>query len=96
MLILLSDIDGYYTKDPRVYSDATMRKIVNSIDKSELEATDTPNHSFATGGIVTKLKAGDFLLKRDKEMFMASGFDLKDIRSYLLNNIQLGGTLFRN
>ncbi len=95
MLILLSDIDGYYTKDPRAYSDATMRKIVNSIDESELEAIDTPNHSFATGGIVTKLKAGDFLLKRDKKMFMASGFDLTDIRSYLLDNIQLGGTLFR-
>lgn len=94
MLVLLSDIDGYYTKDPRVYSDATMRKVVDSIDESELLATDTPNHSFATGGIVTKLKAGDFLLKRDKEMFMASGFDLTDIRSYLLNNRQIGGTLF--
>ncbi len=94
MLVILSDIDGYYDKDPREYDDAKMRRLVERIEKEELNATHTPNNSFATGGIVTKLKAADFLLKRDKEMFMSSGFDLKDIRSFLLDKKQLGGTLF--
>jgi len=96
MLIILSDIDGYYDKDPRVFKDAKIRKIVNEINEDELNVPHTPNHSFATGGIVTKLKAADFLLKRGKKMFMASGFDLSDVKSFLLYNKQIGGTIFKN
>lgn len=95
MLVILSDIDGYYTKDPRKYDDATIRSVVSEIEQSDLDSAETPNHAFATGGIVTKLKAADFLLKRHKQMFLASGFDLSDIRSYLLEENHQGGTLFR-
>jgi glutamate 5-kinase len=44
---------------------------------------------------VTKLKAADFLLKRNGAMFLASGFDLGDIRSFLMNDTYTGGTLFK-
>jgi len=27
-------------------------------------------------------------------MFLASGFDLKDVRSFMLNSLHIGGTLF--
>jgi len=94
MLVILSDIDAFYDDDPRKNSDAKRRKVINSIKRSELEAEFTPNESFATGGIVTKLKAADFLLKRDKKMFLASGFDLKDAKSFLLDGIHKGGSLF--
>jgi glutamate 5-kinase len=94
MLVILSDIDGYYTKDPRKYSDAALRSVVHSIEPSDLESAETPNHAFATGGIVTKLKSADFLLKRNREMFLASGFDLSDIESFLLYNSHQGGTHF--
>jgi len=95
MLVILSDIDGYYTKDPRTHSDARMRSEVNRIEQAELDTPFTPHHAFATGGIVTKLKSADFLLKRKREMFLASGFDLSDIRSFLLDDEHIGGTLFR-
>lgn len=95
MLVILSDIDGYYDKDPRVFKDAVMRKEVESIDENELKMPSTANNTFATGGIVTKLKAAKFLLKYDKEMFMASGFDLSDVRSFLLDDKHLNGTLFK-
>ncbi len=95
MLIILSDIDAYYDKDPRKHEDAKVLKVVSAIEPSELEAVVTPNNSFATGGIVTKLKAADFLLKREKSMFLASGFDLSDVKSFLLENDHKGGTLFR-
>ncbi len=94
MLIILSDIDGYYDKDPRKYSDAKVKKIVNHIDPNELELPKTAGSEFGTGGIVTKLKAADYLLKNGKIMFMASGFDLSDIKSYMLKGIHKGGTLF--
>ena len=95
MLIILSDIDAYYDKDPRTHSDARTRGCVEFISADELASDVTPNHSFATGGIVTKLKAADFLLKRNGSMFLASGFDLRDIRSFLLKDTQIGGTLFQ-
>lgn len=95
ILIILSDIDAYYDKDPHKYEDAKVLKEVSSISEDELNSVVTPNNSFATGGIVTKLKAADFLLKRNKQMFLSSGFDLSDARSFLLDNIHKGGTLFK-
>ena len=96
MLIILSDIDAYYDKDPRKNSDAKMLKIVNKIAKEELEQVATPNDVFATGGIVTKLKAANYLLDSNKDMFLASGFDLSDVKSYMLDSKHIGGTLFTN
>ena len=66
------------------------------IESKELEADHTPNNEFATGGIVTKLESADFLLKRNKEMFLASGFDLSDIYSFLIDKVHRGGTLFKS
>ncbi len=94
LLILLSDIDGYYDKDPHKHADAKMRKVVHAIEASELEVEKSAHFAFATGGIVTKLKAADFLLERKKSMFIASGFDLSDVKSYMLQGVHKGGTLF--
>ena len=94
LLILLSDIDGYYDKDPNKNSDATMRKIVTKIEEAELETDSKTDYEFATGGILTKLKAADYLMKRKIDMFVASGFDLDDIRNYMFKNDHKGGTLF--
>lgn len=95
LLVILSDIDAYYDKDPRAHTDVKVLKTVSFIKPSELEIEVNPNNSFATGGIVTKLKAADFLLKRDKMMFLSSGFDLSDVKSFLLENTHNGGTLFK-
>jgi glutamate 5-kinase len=95
LLVILSDIDAYYDKDPRKHEDAKVLKEVHSISQEELDAEVSANNSFATGGIVTKLKAADFLLKRNKQMFLSSGFDLSDVKSFLLDNVHKGGTLFK-
>ena len=95
LLVILSDIDAFYDKDPNRYEDAKHRAVVTSILQEELNAEHTPNNEFATGGIVTKLQAADFLLKHKREMFLASGFDLSDVRSYLIDKQHIGGTLFK-
>lgn len=96
LLVILSDIDALYDKDPREHDDAVVREVVNTITQEELDAAPTANNEFATGGIVTKLKAADFLLKHNKKMFLATGFGLDDARSFLLDGVQKGGTLFRS
>ena len=95
MLIILSDIDAFYDKDPNRYNDAKRRDIVSTISQEELEAEHTPNNEFATGGIVTKLQSADFMMRHNKEMFLASGFELNDVKSFLLDGKYLGGTLFK-
>ncbi|HIP41205.1 MAG TPA: glutamate 5-kinase [Campylobacterales bacterium] len=95
LLVILSDIDALYDKDPRAFDDAVVRREVSMITAEELDAPTTANNEFATGGIITKLKAAHFLLERNREMFLATGFGLDDAKSFLLDGVQQGGTLFR-
>ena len=94
MLLILSDIDAYYDHDPRTNPDAEILKEVTAISHAELSREATPHGDFATGGIVTKLKAADYMLEHGRSMFLSSGFDLSDAKSFLLENNHTGGTLF--
>jgi glutamate 5-kinase len=94
LLIILSDIDAYYDHDPRHNPDAKVLKVVNSIEQSELEREAVANNVFATGGIVTKLKAANYLLACDIDMFLSSGFDLSNVKSFMLEGNHVGGTFF--
>ncbi|TLD96023.1 glutamate 5-kinase [Helicobacter jaachi] len=94
LLVILSDIDGYFDKNPHQYPDAKILPIVHSISESALQESHTPHSHFATGGIVTKLMAADFLLKRNGMMFLSHGRKLDILRDLLLHGLQRSGTLF--
>lgn len=94
LLVILSDIDGYYDKNPKEHKDAKIFKTLSEIPENVLLEESTPNNPFATGGIVTKLKAADFLLKRGRKMLLCNGFDLSAAESFLLKDEQTLGTLF--
>ena len=96
MLVILTDIDGYYDKNPCQYQDAKLLKKVSQISAQQLNQPCNANNTFATGGIVTKLKAANFLLQKNIPMFLTSGFDLTYIKEYLLYNNHTKGTLFIN
>jgi glutamate 5-kinase len=96
ILVILSDIDGYYSANPNFDKDAKILKVVNSISKESLAEAHTPNSEFATGGIVTKLKAANFLMKNSKKMFLCSGYDLNTAKEFLLDGVQNSGTLFES
>ena len=94
ILIILSDIDGYYDKNPKLYPDAQIRKLVTHLDDEELSQKHSPNNEFATGGIVTKLKAAKYLMDNNKEMFLCNGYNLTTAREFLLTHTYKQGTLF--
>lgn len=94
LLIILSDIRGYYDKNPSEFDDAKLLKEVNKISDEALNVEHTPNNEFATGGIVTKLMAAKFLLDRGGKMFLCSGYELSAIEDYLLHDNHKEGTLF--
>ncbi len=96
ILAILSDVDGLYDSNPHENPEAKMRNIVHYIPAEDLEMTHTPNSEFATGGIVTKLKAANFLLQRNKMMYLSSGFDLTNAYDFLVDGNHKSGTLFKN
>ncbi len=96
LLIILSDIDGYYDSNPSQNPDAKMFKIMHEITDELLTQEEMPTHEFASGGIVTKLKAASYLMSKDKEMFLCSGYDLKSAKEFITKNIYNKGTLFTN
>jgi len=96
ILMILSDIDGYYDSNPSTNPDAKMIKVINEISKEALDEDYTPTNDFATGGIVTKLMAAKYLMNKDKEMFLCSGYNLKSAKEFLIKNTYDKGTLFTN
>ena len=94
ILIILSDIDGYYEENPKLNPNAAIRKIVTKIDDEELEQEHSPNNEFATGGIVTKLKAAKYMMDKNRKMFLCSGYDLSTAREFLFQDSYTKGTLF--
>jgi glutamate 5-kinase len=94
LLVILSDIDGYYDENPNENPNAIILKEIHAIPSEALCAEHTPNNAFATGGIVTKLMAAEFLMKHNRKMFLCSGYNLHTIEKYLLKGIHDSGTLF--
>ncbi len=93
MLFIISDIDAFYDDNPKINPNAKPIKIVKEIKEEWLKQECNPNDEFATGGIVTKLKAAKFLMDRGKSMFLTSGDNLDAIEEFLKGN-HIKGTLF--
>jgi len=72
-LVLLSDIDGLYTADPRKDPSARHLPVVEELT-SEIEAmAGEPPPGYSSGGMVTKLKAARIALAAGCRMAIASG-----------------------
>jgi glutamate 5-kinase len=57
LLILFSDIDGLYDKNPKEFSGAALVEEVRDIDEVRKKISIGAANSFGTGGIATKLEA---------------------------------------
>ena len=73
LLIILSDIDGMYTADPNKNKDAKMIDTIPEINDDIYALAGDSAWHFGTGGMVTKVKAADYLRKRNVSMVIASG-----------------------
>ncbi len=93
LLVMLSDIDAFYDENPKTNKNAKPINIVEEIDDELLEQECNPNDTFATGGIVTKLKAAKFLMDRKIPMYLTNGANLERVQE-LLEGKQTNGTLF--
>lgn len=72
LLIILSDVDGLYNKNPTLHPDAKIVPIVGNVEDVRHMAGDTLS-STGTGGMTTKLKAADICGEAGCNMIIASG-----------------------
>lgn len=93
LLILLSDIDGLFTDDPRSNPDAKFIDIVENMDDHFRNmGKATTGSKVGTGGMATKLTAAEIATAAGTDMVIANGADL-----HVLHKISEGrnyGTLF--
>lgn len=57
LLIILSDVDGFYDKDPSLFPEAKIIEVVDSPEKYFKKVTSKSGSKVGTGGIFTKLQA---------------------------------------
>lgn len=92
-LILLSDIDGLYTSNPRVNSDAKLIPIVEDLtDDVMAMGSGATGSSVGTGGMATKLKAAQIASASGCDMIIINGDDMDNLAAIFENDIR--GTLF--
>lgn len=86
MLILLSDIDGLYTDDPRSQPDARHLPLIKCITPEILAMGGEPNANAAmgSGGMATKLLAAQIAVKAGCHMVITNG-DIQNPLSALSN-----------
>lgn len=75
LLILLSDIDGFYTDDPNKNPDARLIHRITEITPEIFAAAGGKGSSLGTGGMSTKIKAAQYACARGIEMVIANGSD---------------------
>ena len=73
LLILLSDIDGLYTADPRTNPDATLIHKITKLDDSILALAGGSGTNRGTGGMGTKLQAARSCMDCGCDMVIANG-----------------------
>ena len=73
LLILLSDIDGLYTADPRIDANAQLLHRVERLDEQIMNLAGAAGSSQGTGGMVTKLQAAKLCMECGCDMVIANG-----------------------
>ncbi len=73
LLVLLSDIDGLYTADPRKDPAATLIPEVQQITPEILALAGAAGTSLGSGGMATKLKAAQIATDAGIDMVIANG-----------------------
>ena len=93
LLLLLSDIDGLYTDDPRKNPEAVFIETVEQLDEQLMNMGKGSSSDVGTGGMATKLSAARIATSAGADMIIANGEDFHVIHKIIQgSNI---GTLFK-
>ena len=92
LLVMLSDIEGLYSADPRSAPQAAFYHEVRSITPDIIKSAGGAGSNLGTGGMATKLTAAQMCLEHNIDAMIALGEDPEILWSIL--NGERVGTLF--
>ena len=85
-LILLSDVDGLYTQNPKIHKNAKLLKEIKNINK-DIEKIATKSISeHGTGGMKTKIDAAKICQLSGCQMAIANGLVIRPIKKIIDKN----------
>lgn len=73
LLIMLSDIDGFFSANPTTDKNAELFHVIRGIDDQLYQIAGGNGSRFGTGGMRSKLKAAERILAADCQMILANG-----------------------
>ena len=83
LLILLSDIDGLYDKDPNINPDANHLPLIKEVTRKMLNMASQTTSENSKGGMVTKLEAAKIAMNGGCEMIIANGLKKFPISNFI-------------
>ena len=78
-LVLLSDVDGLYTKNPKYFKDSKLIKKVENLSEDLLKIDFKGINEFGSGGMNTKIEAAKICQLSGCEMIIANGLYLNPL-----------------
>lgn len=92
LLINLTDIDGFFNKDPRIHKDASPISVVEKVNKKIMRYASSIPGFLGTGGMAAKIRAAQKVAFAGAPTIIANG-----LKRGILKNIFMGkeeGTIF--
>lgn len=93
LLVLFSDIDGLYTKNPKLYDDAVLINEVDKIDSNILSMVSGITSKVGTGGMETKIDAALISTMAGVNMIICNSKELSSLQE--ISEGKEIGTLFK-
>jgi glutamate 5-kinase len=79
LLVILSDVEGVYDRDPHVFNDAQLIALIDDIKEAKAAINGTSQSVFGTGGIATKVAAAEEAAVAGIPTIIASGLDARAV-----------------
>ena len=92
LLVLLSDIDGLYTADPRQNKDARLIPVVEELNGKIMSFCGDKGTDLGTGGMITKIAAAKIAVTQGIPMLLMNGKNLESLNC--LRDGDCFGTVF--
>ena len=85
-LVLLSDVDGLYSQNPKIYKNAKLLKVIKNIDKNIEKIATKSISEHGTGGMKTKIDAAKICQLSGCQMVIANGLLNRPIQKIIQEN----------
>lgn len=85
LMILLSDVDGLYNKNPKIYQNAKLISLVEKITPEIEKMAQGSNSKVGTGGMITKLMAAKMANSANCQTIITNGLELNALKKLATN-----------